>query len=61
MPPLTANALSLLVFAWFAIAFRRVYGGPWPATLVRTAAILTLYFAIFFACNLLLVFTLLAL
>lgn len=61
VPPIAANALSLLVFAWFAIAFRRVYGGPWPATLVRTAAILTLYFAIFFACNLLLVFTLLAL
>lgn len=60
MPPLTANALSLLVFAWFAIAFRRVYGGSWPATVARTAAILTLYFAIFFASNMMLVFALLA-
>lgn len=61
VPPFIANGLSLLVFAWFALAFRRVYGGSWPAVLARTAAILTLYFAIFFASNLLLVFALLAL
>ena len=61
VPPLAANALTLAVFAWFALAFKRVYGGSWPATVLRTAAILTLYFAIYFACNLLLVFALLAL
>lgn len=61
VPPVAANALSVAVFAWFALAFKHVYGGSWPATVLRTAAILTLYFAIFFACNLVLVYALLAL
>ena len=61
LPTLAANVLSLVVIAWFAIAFRRVYGGSWPATVLRTIVILTLYFAIFFACNLVLVYALLAL
>jgi hypothetical protein len=61
VPPLAANALSAGVFAYFALAFRRVYGGSWPATMIRAGVILTLYFAIFFASNLLLVFALIAL
>jgi hypothetical protein len=55
-----ANALSLWVIAYFTLALKRVYGGSWPATLVRAVAILALYFAIFVGMNLLLVFGLLA-
>lgn len=58
---IAANALSLCVISYFMIALKRVYGGGWAASIWRGAIILTLYFAIFFAANLLLVRALLAL
>ena len=61
LPALLANALSFWVIAYFAIALKRVYGGTWVETLGRGAAVLALYFAIFFIANLLLVFALIAL
>lgn len=61
LPAPLANAMSLWVIAYFTIALKRVYGGTWPETLGRGAAILALYFAIFFAANLLLILALLAL
>jgi hypothetical protein len=61
LPAIFADALSLWAIAYFTIALKRVYGGTWGETLGRGAAILTLYFAIFFVANLLLVFALLAL
>jgi hypothetical protein len=42
------------------MALKRVYGGSWMATLGRGAISLALYFATFFAANLLLVFLLLS-
>jgi hypothetical protein len=60
LPALLADALSIWVIAYFVIALKRVYGGTWPDTTVRAGAILTLYFAIFFVVNFLLVFALLA-
>jgi len=59
LPAIIADALSLWVIAYFTIALKRVYGGTWVETLGRGTAILTLYFAIFFVANLLLVFGLL--
>jgi hypothetical protein len=59
LPAIVADALSLWVIAYFTIALKRVYGGTWVETLGRGAAILSLYFAIFFVANLLLVFALL--
>jgi len=61
LPTLVANALSFWVMGYFTIALKRVYGGTWTKTLVRGCILLTLYFAIFFVANLLLVFALLAL
>jgi hypothetical protein len=61
LPTVLANLLSLWVIAYFTIALKRVYGGTWTETLVRGSLILALYFAIFFAANLLLVFALLSL
>lgn len=61
LPAILADALSFWVIAYFTIALKRVYGGTWAETLGRGAAILTLYFAIFFVANLLLVLALLAL
>jgi hypothetical protein len=61
LPAILADALSYWVIAYFTIALKRVYGGTWVETLGRGTAILTLYFAIFFVANLLLVFALLAL
>jgi hypothetical protein len=61
LPAILADALSFWVIAYFTIALKRVYGGTWVETLARGTAILTLYFAIFFVANLLLVFALLAL
>jgi hypothetical protein len=61
LPAILADALSYWVIAYFTIALKRVYGGTWVETLGRGTAILTLYFAIFFVANLLLVFGLLAL
>ena len=61
LPAILADALSYWVIAYFTIALKRVYGGPWVEALGRGTAILTLYFAIFFVANLLLVFGLLAL
>jgi hypothetical protein len=61
LPAILADALSLWSIAYFTIALKRVYGGTWVETLGRGAAILTLYFAIFFVANLLLVFALLSL
>jgi len=61
LPAILADALSFWVIAYFTIALKRVYGGTWAETLGRGTAILTLYFAIFFVANLLLVFALLAL
>ena len=61
LPAFLADALSFWVIAYFTIALKRVYGGTWAETLSRGAAILTLYFAIFFVANLLLVFSLLTL
>jgi hypothetical protein len=61
LPSLVADALSYSVIAYFVIALKRVYGGTWVETAGRGALILGLYFAIFFAANLLLVFALLAL
>lgn len=60
LPAILANALSFWVIAYFAVALKRVYGGTWAETLGRGAAILGLYFAIFFVANLLLVFALLS-
>ena len=61
LPALVANALSLWVIAYFTVALKRVYGGPWGETLGRGTAILALYFVVFFASNLLLIFALLSL
>jgi Protein of unknown function (DUF3667) len=61
LPSMLADALSYSVIAYFAIALKRVYGGTWAETLGRGAMILALYFATFFAANLLLVFALLTL
>jgi hypothetical protein len=61
LPAIVANALSLWVISYFMIALKRVYGGNWAASIWRGAIILTLYFAIFFVANLLLVLALLAL
>lgn len=61
LPTTLADALSFWVIAYFTIALKRVYGGTWPETLGRGAAILSLYFAIIFVANLLLVFALIAL
>ncbi len=61
LPTVLADALSFWVIAYLTIALKRVYGGTWTETLVRGALILALYFAIFVASNLLLVFALLSL
>ncbi|HAL39891.1 MAG TPA: hypothetical protein DCP03_18005 [Polaromonas sp.] len=61
LPTTLADALSFWVIAYFTIALKRVYGGTWPETLGRGAAILSLYFAIISVANLLLVFALLTL
>jgi hypothetical protein len=61
LPAILADALSFWVIAYSTIALKRVYGGTWAETLGRGTAILTLYFAIFFVANLLLIFALLAL
>lgn len=61
LPAILADAVSFWLIAYFTIALKRVYGGTWGEALGRGAAILTLYFAIFFVANLLLVFGLLAL
>ena len=61
LPGILADALSFWVIAYFAIALKRVYGGTWVETLGRGTAILTLYLAIFFIANLLLVLGLLLL
>jgi len=61
LPAIVANALSLWVISYFMIALKRVYGGSWAASIWRGAVILSLYFAIFFVANLLLVLVLLAL
>jgi Protein of unknown function (DUF3667) len=61
LPSVLANALSFWVLAYFSIALKRVYGGTWIETVGRTSIILTLYFAIFFVANLLLVLMLLTL
>jgi len=61
LPTFLADALSYWAIAYFTIALKRVYGGNWVETLGRGAAILTLYFAIFFVANFLLVFAILAL
>jgi len=61
LPTVLANALSLWVVAYFAIALKRVYGGTWTETLGRGALTLALYFAIFFAANFLLIFALISL
>jgi hypothetical protein len=61
LPTVLANALSLWVVAYFAIALKRVYGGTWAETLGRGALTLGLYFALFFAANFLLIFALLSL
>jgi hypothetical protein len=60
LPALVANALSLWVIAYFTVALKRVYGGTWVETLARGTATLTLYFAIFYALNLLLIFALMS-
>ena len=59
LPAILADALSLWVIAYFIVALKRVYGGAWTETLGRGTAILTLYFAIYFITNLLLVLALL--
>ena len=59
LPTIVADALSLWVIAYFVIALKRVYGGTWIETAVRSTAMLTLYFATFFVGNLLLVLALL--
>lgn len=61
LPAIMANALSLWLIFYFVIALKRVYDGSWAASIGRGAFILTLYFAIFFVANLLLVLALLAL
>ena len=61
LPTVVADAFSFWVIAYFTIALKRVYDGTWTETLVRGSIILTLYFAIFFVANLLLVFALLTL
>jgi hypothetical protein len=61
LPAILADVLSLWVIAYFTVALKCVYGGTWAETLGRGTAISTLYFAIFFVANLLLVFALLAL
>lgn len=61
LPTILADTLSFWAIAYFTIALKRVYGGTWTETLNRGAAILTLYFAIIFVANLLLVLFLLSL
>jgi len=61
LPVILADALSFWAIGYFIIALKRVYAGTWVETLGRGTAILTLYFAIFFVANLLLVFVLLSL
>ena len=59
LPTLLADVLTAWMIAYFVIALKRVYGGTWSGTIVRSAAMLTLYFATFFVSNLLLVLALL--
>lgn len=59
LPALVANALSFWVIGYFMIALKRVYGGGWAESIGRGAIVLALYFAVFFAANLLLVLALL--
>ena len=61
LPTIPANLTSLWVVIYFFIAFRRVYGGHWVETLVRGSCVGTIYFAVGFVANLLLVFGLLEL
>jgi uncharacterized protein DUF3667 len=61
LPMVLANALSCWVIAYFILALKHVYGGTWTETLTRGSIVLALYFTIFFAANLLLIFALLAL
>lgn len=61
LPTILADTLSFWAIAYFTIALKRVHGGTWTETLSRGAAILSLYFAIIFAANLLLVLFLLSL
>lgn len=61
LPALLADVLSFWVVAYFIIALKRVYGGTWTETLGRGVLSLALYFAIFFAANFLLIFTLVSL
>jgi hypothetical protein len=60
LPAILADMLSFYGIAYFTMALKRVYGGTWTETLGRGAAILSLYFATYFAANLLLVFALLS-
>lgn len=61
LPAVLANLASLGVVIYFFIAFRRVYGGSWVETLVKGSCVGTIYFAVGFVANLLLVFGLLEL
>jgi len=60
LPAILADAVSLWVLGYFAVALKRVYGGSWAATLGRAASIFMTYLAIFFVSNLLLVLALLS-
>ena len=59
LPTILADVLTLWVLAYFLIALKRVYGGTWGETIIRSTAMLVLYFATFFVGNLLLVLALL--
>jgi hypothetical protein len=60
LPAVAANALSLWVLAYFALALKRVYGHSWPATLGRGLLVLAAYAGIFLVANLLLLLGLIA-
>jgi uncharacterized protein DUF3667 len=61
LPAILANIASLWVVAYFIMALRRVYGGTWARATGRGALVMTLYFGVAFAANLLLIFGLLEL
>jgi len=59
LPSILGDALTVWVLAYFVIALKRVYGGTWVETIIRSTAMLVLYFVTFFVGNLLLILALL--
>ena len=61
LPALLANLLSYWLVAYFIVALKRIYGGTWIESMYRGTLAGAVYFATYFASNLLLIFVLLQL